>query len=498
MRNSLSAKAKSWAKGAWQWIRRRRRMLTVTAMIVFHVLGFISSIHAVMATRTSQGAIAWVISLNTFPYVTVPAYWILGRSRFKGYVTARQEGDNEIRDVARDAGELVAPYRVPASEMRDAGAGQAAERLTGIPYLKGNSVELLIDGDATFGSILDGIDEASEYVLFQFFIVHDDDLGREVKSHLIAKAKEGVRVYFLYDEVGSHDLPKQYKNELREAGVEVYDFHTRKGPGNRFQINFRNHRKIVVVDGRVAWIGGHNVGDEYMGKDPKFGHWRDTHMRIEGPAVLAAQLSFVEDWYWATGSVPESDWTPKPPPDGSVRVLVLPTGPADELESASLMFTQAINTARKRIWIASPYFVPDEAVTTALQLAGLKGVDVRILIPDKPDHYLIYLAAYSYFDNAGATGAQFYRYTDGFLHEKVMLIDDDIATIGTANFDNRSFRLNFEITAVVFDTAFASQVEEMFEEDFAHSRRMEPGEYDEKPFLFRLGVRLARLTAPVQ
>jgi cardiolipin synthase len=498
MSDSLRAEITAKAKAAWQWTRKRRRKMIAVAMVVFHVLGFISSIHAVMGTRTSQGAIAWVISLNTFPYVAVPAYWILGRSRFKGYVTARQEGDHEIRGTARDAADLIESFRVSPSEMLYPAAGRAAERLTGIPYLKGNSVHLLIDGDATFADILAGIDAAQEYILFQFYIVHDDELGREVKSRLIAKAKEGVRVYFLYDEVGSHDLPKRYKNELRDAGVQVYDFHTRKGPGNRFQINFRNHRKIVVVDGRLAWVGGHNVGDEYLGKDPKFGHWRDTHMRIEGPAVLAAQLSFVEDWHWAAGEVPDVDWAPKPSADGNVPVLVLPTGPADELESAALMFTQAINTAEKRIWIASPYFVPDEAVIAALQLAGLKGVDVRILIPDKPDHYLVYLAAYSYFDEAGATGVQFYRYLDGFLHEKVMLIDDDIATVGTANFDNRSFRLNFEITAVVVDSAFAADVEQMFEEDFSNSRKMEPGEYDQKSFLFRLGVKLARLTAHVQ
>ncbi len=473
-------------------------MLIGTAMVVFHVLGFISSIHAVMSTRTSQGAIAWAIALNTAPYVAVPAYWVLGRSRFQGYVTARQEGDHETRSTTRDAARLVDPYRVSPSEMRDAAAGGAAERLVGIPYLKGNSVELLIDGEATFADILAGIDAAQEYILFQFYIVHDDELGRDVKSRLIARAREGVRVYFLYDEVGSHDLPKRYKNELREAGVQVYDFHTQKGPRNRFQINFRNHRKIVVVDGSHAWVGGHNVGDEYLGKDPKFGHWRDTHMRIEGPAVLAAQLSFVEDWHWATGAVPEVDWTPKPAADGDVPVLILPTGPADELESAALMFAHAISSARERIWIASPYFVPDEAIIAALQLAGLRGVDVRVLIPDKPDHYLVYLAAYSYFDEAGATGVQFYRYLDGFLHEKVMLIDNDVATVGTANFDNRSFRLNFEITAVVHDSAFAADVERMFEEDFSRSRKMKPGEYDEKSFLFRLGVKLARLSAPVQ
>jgi len=268
---------------------------------------------------------------------------------------------------------------------------------------------------------------------------------------------------------------------------------------NRFQLNFRNHRKIVVTDGRVAWVGGHNVGDEYLGKDPKFGHWRDTHVRIEGPAVLKAQISFMEDWYWATDTFPEVSWDVRPAPDGSdARVLIIPTGPADQLETCNLMFVHAINSATERIWIASPYFVPEHSVIVALQLAGLRGVDVRILIPDNPDHLSVYLAAYSYFDEAGQTGAKFYRYQDGFLHEKAMLVDDQVATIGTANFDNRSFRLNFEITAAIADPTFVGEVERMFEADFARSRLMQPGEYDRKPWYFRLGVRLARLTSPIQ
>ena len=465
-------------------------------VVVAHVLGFISSIDAIMSARTSQGSIAWAVVLNTFPYVAVPAYWILGRSRFQGYVTARQAGDLEIQQLAQRAGEGIAAHR--HDDFRNIEATRAALGLAKMPYLNGNHAELLIDGAATFGSILAGIDEASDYILFQFFIVKDDELGREVQSHLIKKANEGVRVYFLYDEVGSNDLPKRYKEELRAAGVEVYNFHTRKGPTNKFQINFRNHRKIVVVDGRVAWIGGHNVGDEYMGKDPKFGRWRDTHVRIEGPAALAAQLSFVEDWHWATGKVLKLDWTPKPSPDDNMHVLIVPSGPADEMETAGLMFHHAINTARKRIWIASPYFVPDEAIIQALQLAGLRGVDVRILIPDKADHLLVYLAAFSYFDEVGKAGVKFYRYTDGFLHQKVMLIDDLVATIGTANFDNRSFRLNFEITAVLPGPAFVLEIEEMFEDDFANSRLMEQGELDDRSFWFKFAVRLARLTSPVQ
>jgi len=464
-------------------------------ILVFHVLGFLSSVHAVMSTRTSQGAIAWAVSLNAFPYLAVPAYWVFGRNKFQGYVTARREGDHEIRDVVVQAGEKASEFLLSLGE--DYPGVRAAELLADMPTLGGNDAELLIDGEATFGSIFGGIDQAQDYILVQFYIVHDDELGRQLKSRLVAKAEQGVRVYFLYDEVGSHDLPNAYKQEMRSAGVQVYNFHSRKGPRNRFQVNFRNHRKIVVVDGRTAWVGGHNVGDEYLGKDPKMGEWRDTHVRIEGPAVQALQLSFLEDWHWATDSVPDLDWTPVRAENADLPVLVVPSGPADSLETAGLMFVHAINSARERIWIASPYFVPDEAVMAALQLAGLRGVDVRVLIPDRPDHMLVYLAAFSYFDQAAHTGVKFYRYESGFLHQKVLLVDDQVAGIGTANFDNRSFRLNFEITALFADSTFAAEVEQMLLDDFARSREMEPGEFVGRSFWFKLAVSLARLTAPI-
>lgn len=463
---------------------------------LFHVLGVYSSIHAIMSTRTAQGAIAWAVSLNTFPYVAVPAYWVLGRSKFHGYVDARQGNHEEIAGTTADAVNAAREFRLPAERIN--ASGIAAERLAGLPFLRGNAVDLLIDGDATFKSIIEGIDSAESYILFQFFIVHDDEIGREIKTHLIKKAQQGVQVKFLYDEVGSHNLPESYKNDLRNAGAEVYNFHTQQGPRNRFQINFRNHRKIVVVDGHTAWVGGHNVGDEYLGRDPKFGHWRDTHVRITGPAALGAQLSFAEDWNWATGRQLPLNWQPKAAAAGDIPVLIVPSGPADVLETASLMFVHAINSASERIWIASPYFVPDESVVTALQLAGLRGVDVRILIPDEADHLAVYLAAFSYFDDAARTGVKFYRYQDGFLHEKVMLIDRNLSTVGTANFDNRSFRLNFEITALVVDEKFASEVEQMFNADFEKSRMVGPDEYSAKPWWFKLAVRVARLTSPIQ
>lgn len=473
---------------------RKSKYLSILFMML-HLAGFASSIDAVMGTRTSQGAIAWVISLNTFPSIALPAYWVLGRSQFNGYVKARQEDESDLSYIGTRIRKDKSIFKSGLANQYP--AARAAELLAKIPILTGNSSELLIDGEETFASIFEGIDQAEKYILVQFFIVKDDNLGRKLKAKLINKARQGVRVYFLFDEVGCHSLPASYLEEMRAEGIEAVNFHSRKGPGNRFQINFRNHRKIVLVDGKTCWIGGHNVGDEYLGNGSKFSHWRDTHIKISGPANLPVQLSFLEDWHWATDRILELDWQAALTRQGDQRVLIIPSGPADRLETAGLMFTHAINSARHRIWIASPYFVPDEGIVSALQLAGLRGVDVRILIPDEPDHKLVYLAAFSYFRQAGKSGVKFYRYTKGFMHQKAMLIDDSVSAIGTANFDNRSFRLNFEITAMIMDYDFNTEVEKMFVEDFANSRIMRPDELKEKPFWFRFLVRLARLTAPM-
>jgi len=333
----------------------------------------------------------------------------------------------------------------------------------------------------------------------QFYIIHDDGVGRELKERLLDRARAGVRCHLLYDEIGSR-LPEHYVGELRNAGVRVFPFNTTQGDTNRFQINFRNHRKIVIVDGREAWVGGLNVGDEYKGLDPDIGYWRDTHMRVAGPIVQSVQVAFAEDWHWASKQLlRDLDWDPKPAPgDANMAMLCLPTGPVDPLENCTLFFLHMINSAEKRLWIASPYFVPDEQFISALQLAALRGVDVRILIPDKGDNAMVDLSAWSYMADLEKVGIKVYRYTKGFLHQKVTVIDDEYCTIGTANFDNRSFRLNFEMTMGVADAEFSAQVARMFEDDLADARLVEPGELDKRSAWFRFWVRASRLAAPVQ
>jgi len=479
-------------------IGKTSRKLKIFSLFItlLHIAGFLTSIEAIMGSRTPQGTIAWAISLNTFPALSLPAYWIFGRNKFNGYTRAFQSEEADLHYQVQKVKSEVLAFR--PKETNQYPELMAGEKLANIPMLNGNKVELLIDGEQTFDSIFEGIDQAKEYVLVQFFIVKDDTLGRKLQKLLIKKAREGIRVFFLYDEIGSYGLGQDYLEEMRAAGVEAVNFHSRKGPKNRFQINFRNHRKIVVVDGQVCWVGGHNVGDEYLGKGAKFSHWRDTHLKITGPSTLPVQLSFFEDYHWATDSLLELDWQTALHESGDTPVLVIPSGPADKLETAGLMFHHAINSAKERIWIASPYFVPDNAIVSALELASLRGVDVRILIPDEADHYIVYLAAFSYINKfRHFSNIHFYRYTKGFMHQKAMLVDGRTAAIGTANFDNRSFRLNFELTAVVLGEAFNSEVEQMLKADFDNSRLMQFEEFDEKPFWFKFLVRVARLTSPM-
>jgi cardiolipin synthase A/B len=473
---------------------QRRHWLFITFAIA-HLLGLVSSVDALMGTRTAPGAVAWIVSLNTVPIAAVPAYWVFGRSRFQGYVVGRRDTDSQLHHALERKMALVEPFAVREhSSHLDI---RAMQRLAKLPTLSGNDVELLADGEATFRSIFDGIRSARHYVLVQFYIVRDDDTGRELSRLLRERAAAGVQVHFLYDEIGSYQLPMRYLDELREAGVQVRPFHSTRGSGNRFQLNFRNHRKVVVVDGRAGWSGGLNVGDEYLGRDPRIGAWRDTHLKLVGPAVFGLQLSFLEDWYWASGDILWFDWTPSAATERNLPVLVLPSGPADRFETASLMVQLALSNAQQRIWIASPYFVPDEGAQAAMKLAALRGVDVRILIPERPDNPLLYFAAYAFMGPLIEAGVKVFRYHDGFLHCKTILVDDKAAAVGTVNLDNRSFRLNFEITTWVYDTDFAREMAEKYEHDFSNSHQMVLADVVDRPWWFRLASRAAYLLAPV-
>ncbi|NRB41253.1 MAG: cardiolipin synthase [Pseudomonadales bacterium] len=468
--------------------------------IAFHLLGLMAICHVVMVGRTSESTIAWVMAMLTFPYISLPMYLIFGRKRFRGYIKARRAGGLRMKGLAREIASYQANF-AQANHMQLAKV-KVVERLASMPFTANNCFHLLINGEQTFKQIFAAIDAAQDYVLVQFFIVKDDALGLKLRDLLIKKADQGLNIYFIYDEIGSVMLSGSFLRRLRKSGVQVSAFNTSKGFFNRLQINFRNHRKLVICDGYKAFIGGHNVGNEYLSLNTKMGFWRDTHCEIQGPAVLCAQLGFIEDWFWATEQQLKLNWQHKKLMDcaaqGGSDVLILPTGPADYRENCSLFFIRVINAAQHRLWITSPYFVPNREVMAALILAALRGVDVRIMLPDKPDHLLIHLSSYTFFKECIRAGIGIYRYQAGFMHQKVILLDNHTAVVGSANLDNRSFRLNFEISAMVIDETVAQQVELMLEEDFIYCRKVALQEFDRKPFYFKLAARLARLSAPLQ
>ncbi|MEM1141025.1 MAG: cardiolipin synthase [Pseudomonadota bacterium] len=464
-------------------------------VIVFYLLAIGSAVEAILNTRTAQGAIAWVVSLLTLPYLSVPLYLVFGRNRFEGYLRERDQIQQLALERLQHARSKLADF---SAEDIDKAFYRAFHRLARQPTVRGNEVSLLVDGYATFASIERGLLDAQSSILLQFYIVRDDALGRRIGKVLMDRARAGVRVHVLYDEIGSARFGRsKLHSQLRDSGVHLAAFNTTQGRRNRFQLNFRNHRKVVVVDGSYAWIGGHNLGVEYLGEDPKRGPWRDTHLKIHGPAALGAVLTFATDWLWARREKLPIEWERDHPSPGDSSVLIFPSDPASEFEEAGLMYHQAIIQARERIWITSPYFVPDRGIVAALQLAALRGVDVRVLIPDRPDGPVVGMANWSFTRELLPAGVAVYRYEPAFMHQKVMLLDRELAGVGTANFDNRSFRLNFEVTALVHDAGFCDQVEAMLERDFAHSRLVTTEEIEGKPVWFRFAASAARLMAPV-
>lgn len=476
-------------------------MMPDTSLVAIAVgllyLGSAACIYRILLTyRTAQGAIAWIIGLLGLPYVAVPLFLVFGRSRFGGYIKARRMGDQSLTDLLNRFERQTTSLSTPDQEQLDKQL-QVLCKLGRQPFTEGNRCTLLRNGEATFEALIRAMENATSYILLEFYIVRSDKIGQRIKTILEHKLAEGVQVWFLYDEIGSVGLPRIYLKELVEAGARVSSF----GDGNirrrRFQINFRNHRKLLVCDGKIGFVGGINLGDEYLGTVIDQEPWRDTHCRIEGPAVTGLQLAWLEDWNWASNEFPDLDWAPEDNIPGDERVLVFPTGPADTWETCSLFFLNCINNAQSRIWIASPYFVPDFQIVNALQLAALRGVDVRIMIPEKSDSQLVRLAAYSYLVQANQAGIGIYQYQPGFMHQKVVLVDKHYAAVGTANLDNRSMRLNFEITAINTSESFVSEVDSMLTEDLTHCRKMTEHDYEGRSILFRLTCRAIRLLAPL-
>lgn len=476
------------------WVFLQSTLAVAAVLIQIAGVGF--AIHALFHSRTPQTSIGWGLGLFLLPVLAIPLYLVFGQSKFSGYQLGGHGMVGALDDVQHKVRVAMESHRHAFREaFRD--LTRLSERLTGFPTTTGNSLELLVDGAQTFPAIFQAIDSAKSFVVVQFYIIRDDATGRELKQALLAALARGARVFVLYDGVGSKHLPPEYCESLRKAGAKVSAFVTNRTLGVRFQINFRNHRKLVVVDGHTGFTGGLNIGDEYRGLSPRFGPWRDTHLRLKGPAILPLLKGFFEDWFYATGELPDLPLQ-TPGTHGSAQVLSFVSGPADEIEICPVIYLSAIREARHRVWIASPYLVPDTATRIALQHASLRGVDVRILLPGMADHTLPWLTSFSFYPALRQAGIRVFRLRQGFMHQKVLLVDNDLAMVGSINFDHRSFFLNFEHAVMACDPEFAMHVQQMLATDFENSREEDLWMYEKGSVLFQLKVRLAALSSPEQ
>ena len=469
-----------------------------TLTILLELLGIALAMRAVLIARTPQSAIAWAGVLVVLPIIGIPLFLVFGESRCTGYTLASASSSGPLHDVMQAIIRHLDGYKTTFRGIFNE-PGRMAGNLSHLPATGSNHVQLLIDGAATFDSVFQSIDQASESIWVQFFIIHDDRLGRTLADKLVSAARRGVQCRVLYDQVGSKSLPTSWAERLRREGIAVEAFVTNRQFGRNFQINFRNHRKLVITDSRVAFLGGLNVGDEYMGWSRRFGPWRDTHIRIEGPAVAGFQLSFMEDWNYTTDEMaPLRLPSPSLTHGGEAAIFPIASGPAENWSICPAVYLSTIQCATRRLWIASPYFVPSSPLFYAICHAAIRGVDVRIILPRMADHILPWLSSFTYYPKLRAAGVKVWRYEPGFMHQKVLLADDDMALVGSINLDYRSFMLNFELAAAVQDKKFAADVEAMFLADFDRSSPENLRAFEDGSLLFKLKCRTAALMSPEQ
>lgn len=366
-------------------------------------------------------------------------------------------------------------------------------------YSQDNSVKIFTDGTDKFADLFQKIEQAKHHIHVQYYIFRGDHLGKNLVEALARKAAEGVEVRLLIDHLGCIHTPRSLFDRLREAGGEVAYFFPLKLPTLSHRLNYRNHRKLVIIDGMTGYIGGFNVGDEYIGLDSRFGYWRDTHLRIEGSAVRQMQVQFLLDWNVSKKSNIglERAYFPEVPARGQAGIQILSSGPNESEELIKNAFIKMIASAKKSVYIQTPYFIPDESMYAALKIAALSGVDVRLMVPGKPDHRFVYWASISYFEHMLEAGVSLYVYRKGFLHAKTIVVDGKIATVGTANMDIRSFRLNFESNAIIYDSQAASKLEQIFLDDLQYCDPLTLEAYKQRPLSLRLRESVARLLSPI-
>ncbi|MFX3624126.1 MAG: cardiolipin synthase [Ectobacillus sp.] len=467
--------------------------------ILFTLSGFLIAFVIFLENRHPSKTLTWLIVLGTFPVIGFFAYLLFGQNFRRKRMFQKKALLDEQAFLQYKGNENYERHYLSEHKHQDL-LFRLADRLGTLNISFHTKTKVLTNGEETFAAVKEVLQKANHHIHMEYYIVRDDKIGTEIKDILIQKAQEGVKVRFLYDAVGSFKLSKAYVQELRNGGVEILPFFPVRFPILNDKINYRNHRKIIVVDGKEGLVGGLNIGDEYLGKSEYFGFWRDTHLYLRGEAVQSLQLIFLQDWFYMTGEAmldPIFLSAEQIEEEGLGGVQLVAGGPDNKWETIKHLYFAMIASARKSIWIATPYFIPDEDILSALKVAALAGIDIRLLVPSKPDKRTVFYASRSYFPELLEAGAKIYEYKKGFLHSKIVIVDSSLASIGTANMDMRSFHLNFEVNAFLYDTSSVQKLVVDFEEDLTESQEIHVDQFKKRRLIMRIVESTYRLLSPL-
>ena len=481
------------------------------AFVHLFYINLVLSIVIVFFQRREPRAVwTWLLALNFLPVVGIILYLLIGQDYRKSKMFKIKNVEDSIRKAAIKQEKFFAnndrvlndPYTKDYQRQMQYNLMSGGSLMT----MK-NTLKIFNDGNDKFDALIEDIKNAEEYIHLQYYIIKNDYLFRNISRELIKKADEGVEVRVLFDGMGGRFMSKKLLDNMKAHKIKIGVFFPAALGKINFRINYRNHRKIAVIDGKIGYVGGFNIGKEYVDGSKKFGHWRDTHLRIVGEAVNGLELRFGLDWNYATKEdIFNSDKYFKPleemnilPENGDdvLRMQIISSGPDSETKLIRDNYIEIINNAKDHVYIHTPYFIPDEAFMSALNVAARSGVDVRLMIPCMPDHPFVYSATLSWAGTLLEAGGKVYTYERGFLHAKSVMADGKVACVGTANMDIRSFELNFEVNAMIYDEEVTVELEDNFMRDIYDSKEYTFDMYRNRSLLQRIKEQVSRLLSPL-
>jgi len=459
-------------------------------------------IYLILEHRDPNKTLSWILVIILVPIVGLILFYFLGKNYRKKRIFTKK-GIADIRQTEK----LIAWQSEHLLDDLDIKNSNVLSKIGIIKLLinnnkalltHNNKVTILNNGNETFPSIFEALKEAKHHIHLEYYMIEEGEIGEQLKSILIEKAKQGVEVRLLYDDVGSWGLSNEYISDLADAGINAHAFIPVRFPRFAQKINFRNHRKIIIVDGKTGFIGGLNFADRYLYGVQDVGFWRDTHLKIEGTSVGSLQVIFLTDWYFTTAQLlNEQIYFPKFNPCEKCLVQIATSGPDSDWDSIMQAYFYTISTAHNYLYISTPYFIPNESILTAIKTVALSGVDVKIILPSRNDSKLTYYGSMSYIKELLEANVSIFMYNRGFTHSKVLIVDDIISSVGTANMDLRSFDQNFEVNAIIYDEKISVKLKEFFLEDLTYCEKLNLETYNKRPIARRIAEGIARIFSPI-